>query len=351
MDIHGLLNEGADPNIGNEEVSSSRLIGGEALFGCISRCCVRTLSQDFSNTPLHYACRYAHLNIIKMLMHAGADINQVNELGVTPLGFAATFNQPEPRQPHYLKMIKWMIKNGADVNVVDKGGHTPLEIAASWGNMKLVSLLLQCQARVRREVEFLSIKTPSPVDAAANDDVRQLLKTKLKRELIEVARLNDIRKAEELSRLIEAERAKETAKKAAKAEIRKKAREAARALKRNADALKGGNRSELDAERARIREEAIEARLAAEALAADTNSGVWRKERAHVWKMHRLESKQASQGTSTMDEAKALIEDMQGEAQRTMLQRRWKAMTGLEITKDHMVMGGGGGNKIKKTAS
>ena len=147
----------------------------------------RPPSQDFNNTPLHYACRYCNLSICKMLRRAGAEVNQINELGITPLGFAAMFNQPEPRQGAYIKMIKWLIREGAKVNVVDKGGHTPLEIAASWGNMKLVSFLLQKDGRVRREVEYLSIKAPSPVDVAATDEVKHLLKTKLRKEQADFA--------------------------------------------------------------------------------------------------------------------------------------------------------------------
>ena len=58
-----------------------------------------------------------------MLRRAGAEVNQINELGITPLGFAAMFNQPEPRAGlRAIKMIKWLIREGADVNVVDKGG-------------------------------------------------------------------------------------------------------------------------------------------------------------------------------------------------------------------------------------
>ena len=38
--------------------------------------------------------------------------------------------------------------------------------------------------------------------------------------------------------------------------------------------------------------------------------------------------------------AKALFEDTRGVEARTMLQRRWRATTGLELTKDHPVMGG-----------
>jgi ankyrin repeat protein len=180
MTIHALLNDGADPNIGDE--------------------------NDYSNCPLHYCARYCSTKIANMLLEASCKMNKVssrrrasppaialrclplpwphaypqeNELGVTPLSMLCMFNQPEPRQKKYLEFVVWMLDNGSDINHVDKGGHTPLDIAASNGNMKLVSLLLQRGARVRREVEFLSIKVPSAVDTAANDDIRHLIERQL----------------------------------------------------------------------------------------------------------------------------------------------------------------------------
>ena len=48
------------------------------------------------------------------------------------------------------------------MNHVDKGGHTPIELASSAGSMPMVALLLQHGARVRRDVEFLSVKVRTP---------------------------------------------------------------------------------------------------------------------------------------------------------------------------------------------
>ena len=303
----------------------------------------RPRSQDFNNTPLHYACRYCQLSICKMLRRAGAEVNQINELGITPLGFAAMFNQPEPRQGAYIKMIKWLIREGAKVNVVDKGGHTPLEIAASWGNMKLVSFLLQKDGRVRREVEYLSIKAPSPVDVAATDEVKHLLKTKLKKELADFAALKLARQEAELRRLEALEIEKENEKKRLKSEARKAARMEQRALKRyGADTA--GRAMESAIEAALQREQLEQAKADAMEALKDT-SGIWKKESRNKWVFERGVSKTQAQMASVTEEAQTLIDDMQGAEQRQMLQRRWKAMTGLEITEDHVVMGGNAGKK------
>lgn len=339
MDIHELLNEGADPRIGDPE--------------------------DFNNTPLHYAVRYCHFHpkgdvlpwasTCHLLLKAGANVNQVNELGVTALGFAAMFNQPEPRQARYLKMVKWLITRGADVNVVDKGGHTPLEIASSWGNMGLVVCLIQHKAAVRRELEYLSLKGPNALEVATNPNVASLLQTKLKQEEDEAQRVKDRRRAEEFKQLIKAQRARNEARKEKEREAKREARRAMREAKRNADLVgtrasgyRSGTNDKSAAERFREREKATAARLAAEALAADANAGVWRKEAPFMWQKRRSETKAAAEGVSAMDEAKTLIEDTQGAGQRAMLQRRWRALTGHEITKDHVVMGGSAGKKQEK---
>ena len=73
MDVHGLLNEGADPRVGDE--------------------------GDYLNTPLHYCCRHSKINICKILVRAGAVVDQVNELGISALGWvvrrAAMFRAAE----------------------------------------------------------------------------------------------------------------------------------------------------------------------------------------------------------------------------------------------------------------
>ena len=45
MDVHGFLNEGANPNVGD--------------------------ADDYNNTPLHYAIRHSKMLICKMLLKAG----------------------------------------------------------------------------------------------------------------------------------------------------------------------------------------------------------------------------------------------------------------------------------------
>lgn len=306
MDIHGLLNEGGDPREGNPD--------------------------DYGNTPLHYAARYCNLKLAKMLRKAGAEPNQLNELGQNSLGTACMFNAPEPRQKAHLHLVQWLINNGADVNNVDKGGHTPLEMASSWGNMALVSKLLQNNARVRREVKFLSIQAPSAIDVADSEDVRALLKAK---------------KQKETELIIQAEKDKKAAAKQAKLEYelaRKKEAIHESILRRRAARVEQNRARNLARKdpvvtidvQAKIEEE--KRRRIALLEANEASHGVWAKHSKGKWQFNKGVSLAKATQANVLEEAGAILTDSKGFEYRGLLQRRWRSMTGLELTAAHPVM-------------
>ncbi|HHX82188.1 MAG TPA: hypothetical protein GX696_04300 [Pseudomonadaceae bacterium] len=79
-------------------------------------------------TALVYAARTGSVEVARVLLEAGADVNQTSRYGWSPL-LAATQNR------NY-QMGKFLIENGADVNLANKGGWTPLYLATDNRNLE-----------------------------------------------------------------------------------------------------------------------------------------------------------------------------------------------------------------------
>lgn len=79
-------------------------------------------------TPLVYAVRSGDLESVKVLLNAGADVNQTTGYGWSPL-LVATQNR-------YYKLGAFLLDHGADVNLVNKGGWTPLYLATDNRNIE-----------------------------------------------------------------------------------------------------------------------------------------------------------------------------------------------------------------------
>jgi ankyrin repeat protein len=79
-------------------------------------------------TALVFAAREGDLESAKLLVEAGADVNQTTEYGWTPL-LTATNNR------HY-KLAEYFIEHGADVNRANKGKWTPLYLATDNRNIE-----------------------------------------------------------------------------------------------------------------------------------------------------------------------------------------------------------------------
>jgi ankyrin repeat protein len=79
-------------------------------------------------TALVYAARSGAIDAARVLLEAGADVNQTTRYGWSPL-LAATQNQ------NY-QMAKFLIEHGADVNLANKGSWTPLYLATDNRNIE-----------------------------------------------------------------------------------------------------------------------------------------------------------------------------------------------------------------------
>ena len=79
-------------------------------------------------TPLVYAARANDLESVKVLLAAGADVNQTTGYGWSPL-LVATQNR-------YYKLGAYLLEHGADPNLANKGGWTPLYLATDNRNIE-----------------------------------------------------------------------------------------------------------------------------------------------------------------------------------------------------------------------
>jgi ankyrin repeat protein len=79
-------------------------------------------------TALIYASRTGSIEAARVLLDAGADVNQVTRYGWSPL-LAATQNR------NY-QLGKFLIERGANVNLANKGGWTPLYLATDNRNLE-----------------------------------------------------------------------------------------------------------------------------------------------------------------------------------------------------------------------
>ncbi|KAK9807799.1 hypothetical protein WJX72_009739 [[Myrmecia] bisecta] len=85
-----------------------------------------------------YAMQAGHLDTVKVLLEAGADLQAVGDCGCTALELAV-------KQGH-LQSVKFLAEKGADMNRTNKraGGRTPLHVAVAKPQSRTASDITNC---------------------------------------------------------------------------------------------------------------------------------------------------------------------------------------------------------------
>jgi len=130
---------------------------------------VRIRTTENNCCVLGEAARWANAEIVQLLIEYGADVNNVDTMGMTPLLYAATHDNVEAAQMlienganlearerykgftpllyacHLLKpkIIPLLVEKGADLNAKDKKGKTPLGNACKKGGLEIVKYLVE----------------------------------------------------------------------------------------------------------------------------------------------------------------------------------------------------------------
>jgi ankyrin repeat protein len=94
--------------------------------------------NEFANQPLHAAAAGRHIEVCRVLLAAGADVNATQHGGYTPLHEAAQHGDVE--------MTELFLSAGADPALTTEAGETAAEVAANAGHGDLAERLREVAA-------------------------------------------------------------------------------------------------------------------------------------------------------------------------------------------------------------
>ena len=121
-------------------------------------------TNDDGCTPLFIASWYGRTKVVEKLLEAGADVNQATNNGMTPLIIASWKGHTE--------VVEKLLEAGADVNQADNHGWTPLYNASRFGRKEVAEILLRGGAdpSVRTNAPLLEKHLRLPVYTMRHSD-------------------------------------------------------------------------------------------------------------------------------------------------------------------------------------
>ena len=119
-------------------------------------------------TALHCAVQKGHVDVVQVLIDAGADIDAKNEVGRSPLMFASIKG--------HLDVVKVLVEAGAGVRATNNDGDTCLLIAANFGHTETVRYLVGLKdVDVNHQGTYNHTALHSAVDEGHPDVVQVLI--------------------------------------------------------------------------------------------------------------------------------------------------------------------------------
>ena len=96
------------------------------------------VTSVYEGSALIYATHQGQVEIVKLLIEAGAPLNRVNNLGWTALLEATILGDGGVA---HQRIVTMLLAGGGDANIADREGRTPLDHARSKGHLKMTKLL------------------------------------------------------------------------------------------------------------------------------------------------------------------------------------------------------------------
>lgn len=138
-----LINHGANVNLKDQLQDSPYLYAGaegklEILKMTVAAGADLQSVNRYGGTALTPAAHHGHEEVVRYLLTTTIDVNQVNSLGWTALLEAVILGDGGPA---YQNIIELLVTAGADLSLADDNGVTPLQHAKERGYAHIISIL------------------------------------------------------------------------------------------------------------------------------------------------------------------------------------------------------------------
>lgn len=136
-------------DIGQSLLHAAILNGkGETAKYLIEKGCSVNAMNNMNETPLHIASGLGMAETASLLIERGALLDAVDNAGYTPLTNAIQYYGSSVNSPNKLEMVKLLIEKGADINKKGMWNMTPIQIAAEFTHGDIVNYLIDKGAAI-----------------------------------------------------------------------------------------------------------------------------------------------------------------------------------------------------------
>jgi hypothetical protein len=104
----------------------------------------RNITSRYDGTALIAAAHLGHYEVVRQLIQAGAPLDHVNNLGWTALIESIVLGDGGTR---HVETLRALVEAGADVNIRERSGESPLALAKRRGYREMVEILAGAGAR------------------------------------------------------------------------------------------------------------------------------------------------------------------------------------------------------------